>query len=320
MATSAPVTTSVQSSQLCDYCHQKPKFSNHLYCSKTCAGQAAALCNVWYISQVKHCHKKPKFQNFEYCGKNCAALANPGGKSRNPAPAAVAPQHGGGSKQANTNSNGNGTQGAFDPVQLAKLVAQHIPQVQAMFNPAPQPQVQAAPAQIQQQPIISNPFANPAVQVQAPHAPSNNPFLGPGPAAQSQNPTYATNPGAAAGASQQSAAMMNGAPTVPKLTPNPSRLEDGGAHPLLLSAQQPTGHFECLIPGCGQPVHTDTKGVRTSEYCSMRHREEAVAIGLASPCIMCLTFPQSETDYFCSRGCREESLNKQNIASDEEEQ
>jgi len=25
---------------------------------------------------------------------------------------------------------------------------------------------------------------------------------------------------------------------------------------------------------------------------------------------MCLAYPQSEADYFCSRACREESLNK----------
>lgn len=28
------------------YCHLKPKFAGHLYCSKTCGTQAATLCNV----------------------------------------------------------------------------------------------------------------------------------------------------------------------------------------------------------------------------------------------------------------------------------
>ncbi|KAF8183441.1 hypothetical protein BJ912DRAFT_853652 [Pholiota molesta] len=269
MATSAPVIPSTQSGQLCDYCHQKPKFSNHSYCSKTCAGQAAALCN--------HCHKKPKFQNFEFCGKNCAALANPqGAKPRNPA--AAAPQYGGGSKQTNTNSNGSGTQGAFDPVQLAKLVAQHIPQVQAMFNPGPQAQVQAAPAPAPVQPKSSQTHSL------IPH--------------RSPQPTIL---------SSALVPLHVGAVISPP----------AGAQPLLISTQQSANDLECLIPGCGQPVHADAKGVRTSDYCSMRHREEAVAIGLASPCIMCLTFPQSESDYFCSRGCREESLNKHGIVEDE---
>src|SRR5690606_12897473 len=92
--------------------------------------------------------------------------------------------------------------------------------------------------------------------------------------------------------------------------------------------QQPPDDLECLIPGCGKPVHVDAKGLKTSDYCSQRHREcvyifispfdeqvgrrlilatvnrEAVASGLVAPCIMCLTRPQSRTDYFCSRTCR----------------
>ncbi|KAF8972244.1 hypothetical protein BDZ97DRAFT_1650119 [Flammula alnicola] len=289
MATSAPTVPSTQSSQLCDYCHQKPKFSNHSYCSKTCAGQAAALCN--------HCHKKPKFQNFDYCGKNCAALANPGGKSRNAGPSASAPQYGAGSTQVNPNSN---KQGAFDPVQLAKLVAQHIPQVQAMFAPSGNPAGQGA-APPAPQPIVTNPFANPVPQVVPPvtynNAPLNNPFLNPGPLNQN------AYQGAPAAAAQNP--MTNGAV---KLAASSNPLP--AAQQLHLSTQQSATNIECLIPGCGKPVHADAKEVKTSDYCSMRHREEAVATGLASPCIMCLTLPQSDTDYFCSRECREESLNK----------
>jgi hypothetical protein len=78
-------------------------------------------------------------------------------------------------------------------------------------------------------------------------------------------------------------------------------------------------------------VHVDSSGVM-SEYCSMKHREyafcvlflylalavlihslldrEAVSLGLVPPCIMCLTRPQSDTDYFCGRDCREEAMSK----------
>jgi len=289
MATTAPAV-STQSAQLCDYCHQKPKFLNHSYCSKTCAAQAAALCN--------HCHKKPKFQNFEYCGKNCAALANPGGKARNAG--AAAPQFNGGAKKAGANA---GTQAAFDPMQIAKLVVQHIPQVQSFLNATPQAALAPAP-----QHIIANPFANPMnTQVMPPaqNNGSNNPFLGPG-------PVYAPNayqqnrvPPAAAAPAPQSAAPTNGAVYLAPSAP------PAGAQPLRLSTQEAADDLECLIPGCGKPVHRDAQGVTTSDYCSMRHREEAVASGYASPCIMCLTLPQSDTDYFCSRVCREESLNKQ---------
>lgn len=37
---------------------------------------------------------------------------------------------------------------------------------------------------------------------------------------------------------------------------------------------------------------------------------EAVAMGLAIPCIMCLALPQSDVDYFCGKACRDEALNK----------
>lgn len=158
-----PTAPSTQPSQLCEYCHQKPKFSNHLYCSKTCAGQAATLCN--------HCHKKPKFQNFEYCGKKCAALATPA-KPVNAGGAANGPQVTSGSKPkgSGANTQQQATQ-AFDPVQLAKLVAQHIPQVQAIFTPPPNqavgstsgvPVAQVVPAGTQSH--LNNPFLDPTNQ------------------------------------------------------------------------------------------------------------------------------------------------------------
>jgi hypothetical protein len=37
---------------------------------------------------------------------------------------------------------------------------------------------------------------------------------------------------------------------------------------------------------------------------------QAVNSGIASACIMCLNFPQGDTDHFCSRMCREEALSK----------
>jgi len=163
-----PAVLSTQPSQLCDYCHKKPKYSNHLYCSKTCAGQAATLA----ATMCNHCHKKPKFQNFEYCGKKCAALAP--AKPVNTGVTVSGPQANGGPSKPKGNSASTqqqqqqqqqGTQ-AFDPIQIAKLVAQHIPQVQAMLAPA------------------SNQSAGTVLGVLAPHVlpavtQSNNPFADP---------------------------------------------------------------------------------------------------------------------------------------------
>ncbi|KAG1752324.1 uncharacterized protein EDB91DRAFT_1234436 [Suillus paluster] len=65
----------------------------------------------------------------------------------------------------------------------------------------------------------------------------------------------------------------------------------------------------CLVPTCGKPSFVDRGGVKT-EYCSTRHREEAVTLGLVPGCIMCQRYPQSGMDYFCSTACRNQSMTK----------
>jgi len=63
----------------------------------------------------------------------------------------------------------------------------------------------------------------------------------------------------------------------------------------------------CLISGCGKPVYT-AGASQSSEYCSQRHREEAVTSGLVQPCIMCHKLPRSAADHFCSKACRDKAL------------
>ncbi|KAJ6512671.1 hypothetical protein C8R45DRAFT_961046 [Mycena sanguinolenta] len=274
----ASVTPALPATQLCDYCHQRPKNGTHSYCSKTCAAQTATLCN--------YCKKKPKYQNFDFCGKNCAASAAAAGtpaagnRSVNTANS--------GSTQASSKSAGRPstapqapTNSLLDPMQLAKLVAQHIPQVAQHI-----PQVQSllaavAPSQpaAQAPPPISAPNPAPAPANPQPKQPRNNPFLHSKQPPASGTPAVPVSSGAAA-------------------APNSSAAPPDPAQPL-----------ECLIPGCGQPVHVDASGAM-SDYCSKKHREEAVASGIVPPCIMCLTLPQSDTDYFCSKNCREEAMSK----------
>jgi hypothetical protein len=276
MATKVATATAqpaAQPAQLCDYCKQKPKFSNFQYCSKTCANQAATLCN--------QCHKKPKFQNFEYCGKNCASLANS-------AKGAGAPQaQAGGAPRGQKYPKGNNfnaqkqnqpgaAAGAIDPLQIAKLVVQHIPQVQAMLaggnTGATQPGGIASIVPASTSTMLSHPIVNSAIQ--------------------------ATQAATSSGAPNGSLGLTN---TVPAAQPNTASSQQAAA----------ADDLECLIPGCGKPVHVDSKGLKASDYCSMRHREEAVVSGLAPACIMCLALPQSDSDYFCSAICREDALNKE---------
>ncbi|KAL0574142.1 hypothetical protein V5O48_007805 [Marasmius crinis-equi] len=277
MATRPPLATVPQAQQqantngLCDYCNQKPKFSNHNYCSKKCASQAVNLCN--------YCQKKPKFQNFDFCGKTCASLAQAGGNAQQqPRPQASSgkstnpPGASRGSKNQNAQQNGT-----IDPMQVAKLVIQHIPQLQSLLNP---PQSHAAAQPVYQ--ASSVPASSQPVNLQTAAKLAASSILG--------NTSRSAPQGFpnAAGAASISSINM----------PAPSSQKQNA---------------QCRIPDCGKPVHIDPNGMNTSEYCSMSHRQEAVSTGLVEPCIMCLDLPQSEMDYFCGRACREEALDKQLI-------
>lgn len=145
---------------------------------------------------------------------------------------------------------------------LLELVAQHIPQVQALLAPnngqsvpiatqsnqyAGQYTSQAAQAG----PLnTSNPYTTPAA--------NTNPFLGGIPATQ-QALAASSNTGMQSYAGYFS---NSHSPT----TYQPS-------HRRSTTSQQVADNLECIIPGCGKPVHVDAKGVKSSDYCSMRHRE-----------------------------------------------
>ncbi|KAJ7614077.1 hypothetical protein FB45DRAFT_261481 [Roridomyces roridus] len=288
----ASTTPAVPTVSLCDYCHQKPKHGAYAFCSKTCAAQTqTSLCN--------HCQKKPKYQNFEFCGKNCAALAAAASGGKNPPatskPAVrTAPASGNGAQAPATNS-------LIDPIQLAKLVAQHIPQVQNFLAAVTQPAAAAAapppPAYAPQAAVVPGPAPVAVTPTPPPPPPApatankpagtksvprNNPFIN----ASAQPPVPAAAAVSSSPAPNANVNANTSAPTAP-----------------------PTQPLDCLIPGCGKPVHVDSSGAM-SDYCSQKHREEAVSSGIVSACIMCLTRPQSDTDYFCGRDCREEAMNK----------
>ncbi|KAF9260051.1 hypothetical protein L218DRAFT_625005 [Marasmius fiardii PR-910] len=283
MATRPPLANVPQPQQLngngvglCDHCHQKPKFSNHNYCSKKCASQATtqvALCN--------YCRKKPKFQNFDFCGKTCASLAQTGGKSQQPNPAQTTSAKVPNTQPPNASRNKpliNPQNGTIDPMQVAKLVIQHIPQLQSLINPL---QSQSQPQPVYQQPVIS--ASAPPVTAQV---------------IDNSGRSTTSHP-------MQSNPIAPGSAGVP-LTNTAVQLTAAVSGPV----QQKNLNTQCRIPGCGKPVFADANGQSTSEYCSMTHRQEAVSSGLVEPCIMCLDLPQSEMDYFCGRACREEALNK----------
>ena len=94
----------------------------------------------------------------------------------------------------------------------------------------------------------------------------NNPFLDPTTQAAYQIPTVAVPP---------QSAMTNGA-VHSVASSNPANV----AQQLHISTQPSADDLECFIPGCGKPVHVDAKGMKTSDYCSMRHRECVISFFL----------------------------------------
>ena len=98
----------------------------------------------------------------------------------------------------------------------------------------------------------------------------NNPFLDP-----TTNQAYQVPTVPAPQAAQS--AMTNGA-VYSVASSNPANV----AQQLHISTQPSADDLECFIPGCGKPVHVDAKGMKTSDYCSMRHRECVTTFLLSS--------------------------------------
>jgi hypothetical protein len=231
------------------FCHLKPQFGGHPYCSKTCAAQAATYCNVrpFHITlstlsntctMIQNCHLKPKFANFEYCGKNCAAQAT----ANKPQPTVAAGGLGGPyqlvptlAQMASKGAAAMKGLAAAGPALVATTVPKNVTPAPAV-GPAAQPQVAYASP-----PVV----APPNVQTQAGPRLKSNPF----------------------------AALPNGNATYTATVTTSNSTTN------VLSA--PAG--VCLIPGCGQPVHIDANGAQQSEYCSLTHREYAYALLLFVP-------------------------------------
>ncbi|KAK2460256.1 hypothetical protein APHAL10511_007645 [Amanita phalloides] len=120
MATGSP--PSKASSNLCDYCHTRPKYTDgsktHLYCGKSCAtkakssgGSSSSINNSSSSgpsnsSNCEYCHARPKYhdgvQTHPYCSKACANSAKykkPASKAGTcQAPGCTKPVHTGSSK------------------------------------------------------------------------------------------------------------------------------------------------------------------------------------------------------------------------------
>jgi len=288
----SPIPSSNQSN-LCEYCHQKPKHGNYDYCGRTCSAQAAASAQIpQQPALCKQCQQKPSRENFDFCGKHCASIwqaKNPGGN----APAFTQPSKGLGKfKMANLTSIGN----TLKPLQ-------------------PQSTNQLLPATSQLQPIFGGGLYN---NNNKPTTPNTNnmpqqrqPNIkgGSAPDDDDDNNAFGLSYTNNLMAPMPPVGFNGGGP--PKNGATAPGIMNNSMAPPTMPAQPrkrlgPSNASVCRIPGCGKQVY----GVGTmqqSEYCSKRHREEAVGLG-ADPCIMCKMLPRGSADHFCSQACRTAAL------------
>lgn len=261
----------------------------------------------------ENCHKKPKFGTHKYCGKSCASQAPiPRGGPARPqlkAPGAgrnrVAPP--GIPQKAIPLCDYCGKKPKFSNFDYCgKSCA-------ALANPS-----QSNQATVQgKQPTKPN-------APRVPYPPQNGPTLGRPhnvtKAPQGKVPVSQDDPSGDEECDEsddETGTDLSAYPTdsdeeepvvsAPAAAPSNAKRAAKPGNPGIQSLRVVPG--TCAIPHCGKPVHTDKSGVKTN-YCSIKHREEAVTLGLEAPCIMCKRYPQGDSDYFCSSSCRNQSLSK----------
>lgn len=110
----------------------------------------------------------------------------------------------------------------------------------------------------------ANLMFNPDIELVAQHIPQLSSSMNAAPSAPTTQPAGQTAGGAAPPpAAQNNNPFMNQQQQPQQVAPNGTLAQAPASAPPL----------ECLIPGCGKPVHIDTQGNTTSDYCSRTHRE-----------------------------------------------
>ncbi|KAF9648841.1 hypothetical protein BDM02DRAFT_3114857 [Thelephora ganbajun] len=299
-----------QKQNLCDYCHQKPKRANHDYCGKTCSQQAAVTNHTSAVAHhqpqigpalCKQCNQKPRFQGFDFCGKNCATnwqLTHSGSSGNSNPPVKKSGGNAAGQMGPNTQIPGQPLGNTTQPLSYAQLQAVIPAVVAALQQGSNQPQQQKQPP------------TNASLNVSnVPVPPSNTSRQFTVVTTLAPNNPHPKLPQQKTNVNQNTNGM--GGPGVPQNAHGPTSGINNHAVPNSgLSQLQTATPTTCRLTGCGKPVYMDATSNQVSEYCSKRHREEAVIIGQVKACVMCLKMPRSSTDHFCSKACREAALSQ----------
>ncbi|KAH7910200.1 hypothetical protein BJ138DRAFT_1180465 [Hygrophoropsis aurantiaca] len=265
----------------CENCHSKPKFAGHKYCGKTCAAQAvqrASAATAKTTTKVK-------------------AVPSLGTKKTQPVimPRTLPLCDYCGQKPKFNNFNYCGKHCAALANALSPPV-QPVNTGRPAAKPAPHPAVQKAV----RQPINANTAAARPPAVITP-AFQNDSSEDEGEGDDDDGTDLDAYP-------SDSSDENNPIPPPPRLGSRSTLKTAGQSNPKQSVSSRRTPGV-CIIPGCGKPSHVDKNGAKT-DYCSVGHREEGVNLGYEEACIMCSRYPQSGTDYFCSKACREQAMNK----------
>jgi len=259
-----------------------------------------------------NCHKRPSFHPHKYCGKKCAAQA------------AVKPAQTRQSRAKPVNVGGHkGVPIPQKAVQVCDYCGQN-PKF-SPFDYCGKSCAALANSTQTKQPIVQVPSVTKQKTARVPGASQNIPP--PVPPVKAARPPQAKAPMPRDDSSEEEEEEKEEeeeGEVDTDLDAYPSDSEEEPAAPAPAPAQpltkntlrggKPSGPQKpppgtCAIPGCGKPSHVDRNSVRT-KYCSMKHQEEAVTLGLEAACVMCQRYPQSTSDYFCSSTCRNQSTTK----------
>ncbi|KAF8141845.1 hypothetical protein EV363DRAFT_1425867 [Boletus edulis] len=268
---------------LCENCHKRPKSGTHRFCGKTCAAQAAA---------------KPA-RSKQSQSKGHAAPRNAGHQKGAPAPQKVVQlcSHCGQKPKFNgfdycgksCAALAGATQPTAQGVRTTKQKTAHSSNAPPSNPPATPP---AKPHKVPQT-KASVPQDDSAEEEEEPEE-------------EDDDEGVSTDLDAYPSDSEDESEDEPSAPAVAPAQAAAKNMSRGGKPNSGVPRVVPG---TCAIPGCGQPSHADRRGVKTM-YCSTRHREEAVKLGLEAACIMCQQYPQNASDYFCSSACRSQSMTK----------
>ncbi|KAL4062340.1 hypothetical protein J3A83DRAFT_4363563 [Scleroderma citrinum] len=266
----------------CENCHKKPKFGTHKYCSKTCASQAAAsqggaTGSLASVSSSSHNRAPPpnrpqKAIHCIYCRKK-PKFSNFDYCSKSCAALATTAQ-----------SNQATVQGK-QPVKPNPPNVRHA----AQNNPGPGRTHNARKTHRQSYIALTL-----MTDDSSDYPPTDSSL--------DEDDDEGTDLSAYPTDSEEEPS-----PSAPVASPPTTKPAVKTGKPNVPSTKVPAG--TCAIPHCGKPVHMDKNGASTN-YCSIKHREEAVTLKLKAPCILCKRYPQSDSDYFCSTTCRNQSMSK----------